>query len=336
MPNEYSSAPSSAATITSRPVFSPPSTRSRTRDRRPLSAISRCASTSPSSHGSPAFLIDESGDAPVPPSAPAMCTTSASAFATPRRDRADPFLGDELHRDRGARVHLFQVEDQLCEILDRVDVVMRRGTDQRHARLRVTEPGDLVRHLVARQLAALTRFGALRDLDLELFRERAVLRGDAETRRGDLLDLRVLGGPVPRGPHRPPRCWTGRRSRSWRARASRAPPPRSTRARWRPSRSAPGCAPPARPRRAAPPSPRERAPGGRVSRSAGGRARSRRTARTARAAPAPSLARFNACAASISLVQRPDPSRRTRSSAAAPTWGPRSDATARTTAGSVA
>ena len=90
VPNEYSSAPSSAATITSRPVFSPPSTRSRTRDRRPLSAISRCASTSPSSHGSPAFLIDESGDAPVPPSAPAMCTTSASAFTTPNATAPTP------------------------------------------------------------------------------------------------------------------------------------------------------------------------------------------------------------------------------------------------------
>ena len=90
VPNEYSSAPSSAATITSRPVFNPPSTRRRTRDRRPLSAISRCASTSPSSHGSPAFLMDESGDAPVPPSAPAMCTTSASAFATPNATAPTP------------------------------------------------------------------------------------------------------------------------------------------------------------------------------------------------------------------------------------------------------
>ena len=69
VPNEYSSAPSSAATITSLPVFRPPSTRRRTRDagRSPPSA--RCASTRPSSHGSPAFLIDDSGEAPVPPSA---------------------------------------------------------------------------------------------------------------------------------------------------------------------------------------------------------------------------------------------------------------------------
>ena len=37
----------------------------------------------PSSHGVPACWIDESGDAPVPPSCPAMWIESACAFATP-------------------------------------------------------------------------------------------------------------------------------------------------------------------------------------------------------------------------------------------------------------
>ena len=42
-----------------------------------------CVSARPSSHGMPAFLIDDSGDAPVPPLLPEICTTSASAFTTP-------------------------------------------------------------------------------------------------------------------------------------------------------------------------------------------------------------------------------------------------------------
>ncbi len=83
MPNENSSAPSSAATTTSRPVLKPPSTRTRTRPRSPFATSACWVSASPSSHGAPACLIDGSGLAPVPPSAPATWTMSARAFATP-------------------------------------------------------------------------------------------------------------------------------------------------------------------------------------------------------------------------------------------------------------
>ena len=71
VPNETSSAPRSAAATTSLPVFSPPSTRRRTRLRNPSETSVRCVSARPSSHGAPAFLIEESGLAPVPPSQPA-------------------------------------------------------------------------------------------------------------------------------------------------------------------------------------------------------------------------------------------------------------------------
>jgi hypothetical protein len=42
-----------------------------------------CVSASPISHGLPAYLTEESGEAPVPPSCPEMVTWSALAFATP-------------------------------------------------------------------------------------------------------------------------------------------------------------------------------------------------------------------------------------------------------------
>ena len=64
-------------------------------------------------------------------------------MTTPSRHRADALLGDELHRDRRRGVHLLQVEHELREVLDRVDVVVRRGADQRDGRLGVPEPGDL-------------------------------------------------------------------------------------------------------------------------------------------------------------------------------------------------
>ena len=96
VPNEYSSAPSNAATTTSRPVFMPPSTRTRTRPRSPFATRACCVSASPSSHGAPACLIDASGLAPVPPSAPAMCTTSACAFATPAAISPTPLEATSL------------------------------------------------------------------------------------------------------------------------------------------------------------------------------------------------------------------------------------------------
>ncbi len=53
-------------------------------------------------------------------------TWSARAFGDARRDRAHADLGAELHADPGAsRVYVFQVEDELREILDGVDVVVR-------------------------------------------------------------------------------------------------------------------------------------------------------------------------------------------------------------------
>jgi len=50
----------------------------------------------------------------------------------------------EFHRDRSARIHLPDVMDQLGEILDGIDVVMRWRTDQRHVRDCVPDLGDVI------------------------------------------------------------------------------------------------------------------------------------------------------------------------------------------------
>ena len=81
MPN--SSAPRIAAITMSRPVFSPPSARSRMRPRRPLRVNVWLTSDSPISHGVPAYLMLVWGDAPVPPTWPETRMTSACALATP-------------------------------------------------------------------------------------------------------------------------------------------------------------------------------------------------------------------------------------------------------------
>jgi hypothetical protein len=81
MPN--SSAPSMAATTTSRPVLMPPSVRSFTRCRRRLSSSTWCVSLRPISQGRPACLMEETGEAPVPPEWPDTRIASALALATP-------------------------------------------------------------------------------------------------------------------------------------------------------------------------------------------------------------------------------------------------------------
>jgi hypothetical protein len=62
-----------------------------------------------------------------------MRTTSACALATPGGDGADADLGHELHADAREAVAVLQVVDQLRQVLDRIDVVVRRRGDEAHA-----------------------------------------------------------------------------------------------------------------------------------------------------------------------------------------------------------
>ena len=114
------------------------------------------------------------------------------------RDRADTGAGHQLDRDQCLGVDLLEVEDQLRQILDRVDVVMRRRADQRNAGLGIAQRGDHVVDLVARQLSAFARLGALRDLDLQHLGIDQIGRRDAEAAARHLLDLGHLVGAVAR------------------------------------------------------------------------------------------------------------------------------------------
>ena len=78
-----SSAPSSAPITTSRPVFIWPSTCTAIRPRRRFSTSVCCVSASPSSHGVPACMMEDQGEAPVPPSWPEIVTWSDLALDTP-------------------------------------------------------------------------------------------------------------------------------------------------------------------------------------------------------------------------------------------------------------
>ena len=79
----HSSAPSSVAIATSRPVFIWPSVWTTIRPRRPFWTRTCCVSATPSSQGRPECLIEDSGDEPVPPESPEIKTTSPCPFDTP-------------------------------------------------------------------------------------------------------------------------------------------------------------------------------------------------------------------------------------------------------------
>src|SRR5204863_70482 len=63
-----------AGAVVPRDGASPRSVRTSMRCRKPFSISSACVSASPSSQGEPACLIEDSGDAPVPPLWPEMST----------------------------------------------------------------------------------------------------------------------------------------------------------------------------------------------------------------------------------------------------------------------
>ena len=103
-------------------------------------------------------------------------------------DGSDADLRDQLHGDARPGIGVLQVIDQLREIFDRVNVVVRRRGDEAHAGNGVAHPGDDLIDLVAGELAALAGLGALGHLDLEFVGVDEVVGRNAEAARGYLLD----------------------------------------------------------------------------------------------------------------------------------------------------
>ena len=102
--------------------------------------------------------------------------------------RAHAHLGHELHVYTSCGVGVLEVVDELLEIFDRVDVVMRGWADEPNSGRAVTGLGDPRIHLVAGQLTTLARLGTLRHLDLQIIGVHEVLAGDTEATAGNLLD----------------------------------------------------------------------------------------------------------------------------------------------------
>ena len=105
-----------------------------------------------------------------------------------RGDGADADFAHQLDADARLGIDVLQIVDQLRQILDRIDVVMRGRRNEADARDRVAHARDVLVDLMAGKLAAFAGLGALRDLDLQLVGVDQIVGGDAEAARGDLLD----------------------------------------------------------------------------------------------------------------------------------------------------
>ncbi|GJD02058.1 hypothetical protein ColKHC_10883 [Colletotrichum higginsianum] len=103
-------------------------------------------------------------------------------------DDADADLRYQLDGDARAGAGALQVVNQLLQVLNGVNVVVRRGRDKTDTRGRVAGASNRLGDLVAGELTTLAGLGSLSHLDLELIGIGQIGRRDTEAAGGDLLD----------------------------------------------------------------------------------------------------------------------------------------------------
>lgn len=87
------------------------------------------------------------------------------------KKRSNPVVGKRIELAHlGSRVNLVQVKYELGQILNRVDVVVRRRRDESDARLRQTEGGDVLVDLGAGELSTLAGLCTLEKITMKRFR----------------------------------------------------------------------------------------------------------------------------------------------------------------------
>ena len=106
-------------------------------------------------------------------------------------DGADACFCDQFDADAGAGIDLFEVMDELRQVLDGVDIVVGRRRDELNAGLGAAQARDQAIDLVAGELSALAGFSALSHFDLNFLGAGEVFCGDPEAARGDLFDLGI-------------------------------------------------------------------------------------------------------------------------------------------------
>ena len=106
-------------------------------------------------------------------------------------NRADSCFRNQLHGNSCVTVCILQIIDQLCQILDRINVMVRRRRNQRNAGCGITGSCNPGINLLSGKMAAFTGLCPLCHFDLDLHGAVQVLRGHSEAAGGHLLDGRI-------------------------------------------------------------------------------------------------------------------------------------------------
>ena len=110
------------------------------------------------------------------------------AFRHASGDGAHTGFRNQFHGNRCLGVAVLQVVDQLREVFNGINVMMRRRRDEFNAGRGIAHLGDFLKHLVTRQLAAFARLRALCHFYLDFIGIHQVLIGHTEAPGCHLLD----------------------------------------------------------------------------------------------------------------------------------------------------
>mmetsp|Transcript_51252 Transcript_51252/g.116742 ORF Transcript_51252/g.116742 Transcript_51252/m.116742 type:complete len:220 (-) Transcript_51252:3061-3720(-) len=92
-------------------------------------------------------------------------------------DDTHSHFGHQLHAHIRSRVGILQIKDQLGQILNGIDVVVRGRRNQPNTGGGLSGLGDVFQNLPPRQLTALSRLRPLRHLDLQLISICQIING---------------------------------------------------------------------------------------------------------------------------------------------------------------
>ena len=106
-------------------------------------------------------------------------------------DSSDTSLGNKLYGNSCIFITVFQIVDQLSQILNRVNIMMRWWGDQADTRCGMTGLCNPRINLSTRKMTTLTRLCTLRHLNLDLLGTDKVTGGYTKTSGCHLLDCRT-------------------------------------------------------------------------------------------------------------------------------------------------
>src|SRR5258708_10081899 len=130
--------------------------------------------------GGAGVFMGGGGEGAVTAVVPADGYDIRAGFGNARGDQTDAGAGDELHADARLRIDSTQIVNELREIFDAVNVVVRRRRNQRSAGRGVANARDILGDFARGKLPAFAGLGALRHFDFELLGADEIFGGDAK------------------------------------------------------------------------------------------------------------------------------------------------------------